>query len=182
MNEEIQQLEKAIYELKTKLSEARAGAVPQPVEDYALVGAAGEIRLSELFGDKSNLLTVHNMGRGCPYCTLWADGLNGLLKHIEERTAFVVVSPNTPEIQAEFAVSRGWKFRMASDASGDFTRAMGFLPDGKYWPGVSAFHKSDDGSITRTNFTFFGPGDDFCSVWPLFELLPVGAKGWEPSL
>ena len=39
------------------------------------------------------------MGRGCSYCTLWADGFNGLRHHFEDRAAFVVVSPDTPEQQ-----------------------------------------------------------------------------------
>jgi len=26
-----------------------------------------------------------------------------------------------------------------------------------------------------------GPGDDFCSVWHLFNLLPEGPDGWEPQ-
>ena len=44
---------------------------------------AGETTLLDLFGDRDTLLAIHNMGQGCRYCTLWADGFNGLLPHLE---------------------------------------------------------------------------------------------------
>lgn len=28
----------------------------------------------------------------------------------------------------------------------------------------------------------FGPGDDFCAVWPLFDLLEGGVDGWAPRI
>jgi len=37
---------------------------------------------------------------------MWADGLTGLLHHIENRAAFVVISPDRPDVQKEFASSR----------------------------------------------------------------------------
>jgi predicted dithiol-disulfide oxidoreductase (DUF899 family) len=122
------------------------------------------------------------MGQKCVYCTLWADGLNGLARHLEGRAAFVVSSPDDPATQGAFAASRGWTFRMVSVKGSSFARDMGFEPEaGKYWPGVSAFHKSEDGTITRTGSASFGPGDEFCAVWPLLELLKDGADGWKPK-
>ena len=64
-------------------------------------------------------------GRGCVYCTMWADGFNGVVPHLEDRAAFVVVSPDEPHVQAEFAASRGWRFRMVA-ARSDFTGDMGY--------------------------------------------------------
>ncbi|MBI3075561.1 MAG: hypothetical protein HYY85_01025 [Deltaproteobacteria bacterium] len=47
-------------------------------------------------------------------------------------------------------------------------------------PGVSTFHKVKNGTIVRVANARFGPGDEFCSVWHLFDLLP-GARGeWQP--
>ena len=48
-----------------------------------------EATLSSLFGDRGGLIVVHNMGRDCSYCTMWADGFTGLLPHLESRAAFV---------------------------------------------------------------------------------------------
>jgi peroxiredoxin len=127
MNDEIASLTCQIEELKRRLSEARRRAEPEPIRDYELTGPTGEpVALSELFGDKADLLVVHNMGRGCRYCTMWADGFASMLGHIENRTAFVVVSPDEPEVQQEFAASRGWPFRMVSAAGTTFTQDLGF--------------------------------------------------------
>jgi predicted dithiol-disulfide oxidoreductase (DUF899 family) len=182
MDDEIEGIEEQIRGLKKQLSEARRRRPAEPMRDYRLQTGDGEVALAELFGAKDDLIVIHNMGAGCRYCTLWADGLNSLLPHVESRSAFVVVSPDNPDAQAKFASGRGWKFRMASDADGAFTRETGYLtPDGYHNPGVSAFHRGADGQITRTGTTFFGPGDDFCAVWPLFDLLAGGDGGWEPQ-
>lgn len=160
---------------------------PEPVEDYVLKGAGGEdVRLSELFGDKEDLLLVHNMGTRCPYCTLWADGFNGVTHHFEDRAGFVVVSPDAPDVQAAFAASRGWTFRMASAAGSAFTKDLGFEAEheGKPWPmpGCSTFHKDADGKIVRVAKTFFGPGDPYCAAFHLFPLFAGGTGEWQPKL
>lgn len=157
-----------------------------PVDDFTLTGPDGlPVNLSSLFGDRTDLIVVHNMGRRCSYCTLWADGYNGLYPHLADRTAFVVVSPDPPEVQREFATGRGWHFPMCSDQEGSFTRAMGFLveQEGKdYWlPGYSTFSKGADG-IVRLARDFFGPGDSHCGLWHMLDLLADGANGWQPSL
>lgn len=182
MNAEIESLEKELMELKTRLGEARRNATPEPVGDYTLKRRDGsDVTLSALFGDKDDLIVIHNMGRSCTYCTLWADGFNGVADHLANRAGFVVCSPDPPELQAEFSESRGWRFEMVSGSDSPFIKDMGFMPAGKPWPGVSAFHKNDDGTIVRTGKAFFGPGDDFCAVWPLLDLLPGGPNGWEPK-
>jgi hypothetical protein len=42
-------------------------------------------------------------------------------------------------------------------------------------------HAADDGRIVRTGRAAFGPGDDYCAVWPLFDLLEGGVGKWEPK-
>ena len=173
-------MEQKIHELKQELGKARSESQPEPVKDYEFQTIDGPKRLSELFGGMDDLLLVHNMGKGCRYCSLWADGLDGYFPHIAGRAAFVLVSPDKPEVQREFAEKRGWRFPTVSDLDRVFTGDMGYVRDEGFYPGISAFHKAEDGSITRTGTAVFGPGDDFCPVWPLFELLNGGAKGWEP--
>jgi len=178
---EIQRLTDQIELLKRQLSEARRRRPGEAVADYALLDSDGSpTTLSALFGDCDDLIVIHNMGRGCVYCTLWADGFSSLVPHLENRAAFVVVSPDAPEVQAEFAASRGWTFQMASAAGSDFTSALGYEHDGSYMPGVSAFRRQPDGSIVRTGSDFFGPGDDYSPPWRLFDLLEGGVGAWEP--
>jgi len=151
---------------------------PEEVADYRFAGAGGPVRLSELFGDKDTLFVIHNMGKSCPNCTMWADGFNGVLPHLESRAAFVVTSPDDPATQAEFAGSRGWKFRMVSHQGSDFAADMGYRGEGGGWmPGVSVF-KRIDGKIMRVSDAAFDQGDDFCAVWHLFDLIPEGTAGW----
>lgn len=181
MAEELQQIHNQIVALQERRREIYAGATPEPVQDYVLLTDDDTpVRLSELFGDKSDLIVIHNMGKQCPYCTLWADGFNGVTHQLESRAAFVVISPDDPSTQREFARSRGWRFRMASAKGSDFPRDMGFYQEDGYWPGISTFRKQPDGSLARIAWSYLGPGDPFCSVWHIFDMLPEGADGWEP--
>jgi predicted dithiol-disulfide oxidoreductase (DUF899 family) len=52
--------------------------------------------------------------------------------------------------------------------------------NGRVMPGVSVFKRSG-GKIMRVADTAFTGGDDFCSVWHLFDLIPEGAAGWQPK-
>jgi predicted dithiol-disulfide oxidoreductase (DUF899 family) len=169
-----------ILELRGKMRAVQGAIEPEVVEDYVLRGAGGPVSLSTLFGDKEDLLVVHNMGSGCPYCTMWADGYNGVYPHLADRAAFVVASPDAPEVQARFAAKRGWIFPMVSHAGTSFAKDMGYAgADGGWLPGISAFRRRGD-EIVRVSDTGCGPHDDFCSVWHFFDLLPGGAGDWRP--
>ncbi|MFG0283668.1 MAG: DUF899 family protein [Phycisphaerales bacterium JB039] len=182
MNPQIEKLEKEYRAAAERLSEALRQEPPEPVGDYQLQTGDGPVHLSDLFGGRDELLVIHNMGRKCVYCTLWADGFNGLADHFLNRSAFVVISPDPPEVQREFAASRNWRFPMASCAGSTFAKDLGFEPQpGKFWPGASALRKSADGSMVRTGRTVFGPGDLYCSIWHLMDLLPNGRAEWAPK-
>lgn len=158
------------------------GELREAVGSYTFMTTRGEVSLADLFGEKRDLLVIHNMGRNCAYCTLWADGLNGVAPHIMDRTAVALLSPDDPEAQREFAQSRGWRFTMVSLGSSSFNRDMGFEPEpGQVLPGVNAFHREEDGSIVRTGRTGFCPGDSYSAIWHLFGLLRDGANGWSPK-
>jgi len=169
-----------IAELRDKMREARDATEPEGVPDYSFTNSDGPVRLSELFGDKADLIVIHNMGTSCPSCTLWADGFNGIYDHLANRAAFVVSSPDTPPAQKSFAASRGWRFPMVSHAGTAFAEDMGYRSqDGGWLPGVSVFRK-EARRILRVSDTGFNPGDDFCALWHIFDLLPGGAGDWQP--
>src|SRR5262245_47587928 len=119
-SERLAQYRQQISDLRGKIRELQQSAEPQAVMDYTLASRDGPVRLSQLFSDKTSLFVIHNMGASCPYCTLWADGFNGLLPHIENRAAFVVASPDDPQAQEKFKASRGWRFRMVSHRDSTF--------------------------------------------------------------
>ena len=181
---QIDELEYQLQDMKQKLAELRRQRPREEVSDYQLLDSEGrEAPLSSLFGDQSSLILVHNMGRNCSYCTMWADGFTGLLPHLESRAAFVLTSPDKPAAQKEFVQSRGWNFPVYSTAGTSFTADMGFDDEKEgLMPGVSVFRKETDGKIYRVSRAEFGPGDNFCAVWHFFDLLPEGIDGWEPRL
>jgi predicted dithiol-disulfide oxidoreductase (DUF899 family) len=181
---EIDELEYQLQDTKRKLAELRRQRPREEISDYQLRDSEGrEASLSSLFGDRSRLILVHNMGRNCSYCTMWADGFTGLLPHLRSRAAFVLTSPDKPEAQKEFVQARGWNFPVYSTAGTSFTTDMGFDDEKEgLMPGVSVFTKETDGKIYRVSRAEFGPGDNFCAVWHFFDLLPEGIDGWEPKL
>lgn len=178
--EKLAHYRREIAGLRAKMREAQAAVEPEPVPDYEFAGPDGKVRLSALFGDKDTLLVVHNMGTGCPYCTLWADGFNGVYDHLRNRAAFVVSSPDDPAKQREFAGSRHWKFPMVSHQGTTFAADMGYRRANGFSAGVSVF-KREGGKLLRVADTAFSPGDDFCSVWHFFDLIPEGRAGWQPK-
>lgn len=182
IDKQVDELEYELQDIKRRLAELRRQRPPEEVDDYKFRDAAGrEVALSSLFGDRGELILIHNMGRDCSSCTMWADGFTGLLPHLESRAAFAVTSPDEPLAQEEFRRSRGWNFPLYSARGTSFIVDMGFEGgECGLMPGVSVFSKDGDGRIFRVGRAEFGPGDDFCAVWHFFDLLPRGVDGWEP--
>jgi peroxiredoxin len=177
---EIDALSGEIRDLQNKVE-------PQPIADFELAGWDGPVRLSQLFGDKPDLILIHNMGRGCSSCTMWADGFNGVYDHLASRAAFVLTSPDPVDVQKAFAKGRGWRFPMASVAETGLAEALGFRdrwPEDAAWggwnPGVSVLRRGGD-RILRVSQADFGEFDGFCVVYSLFSLLPGGDAGWTPK-
>jgi predicted dithiol-disulfide oxidoreductase (DUF899 family) len=185
MNDTIQSLYDEFFAIRARLVEALR-AEPKPVDpSWTFDTAAGQRTLADLFGNQNDLILIHNMGRSCSYCTLWADGIHGYLTHLQSRTAVVLVNADPLPVQQEFAASRGWTIPMASDSSGACTDGLGFatMKDGKRYlqPGFSTFHRSSDGTIEHIASDLFGPGDLYMPVFPMIELLRDGQGGWEPQ-
>ena len=170
-----------ISEIRDRMRKLQRAIEPQPVTDYRFSTIDAECTLSSLFGEKDDLIVIHNMVKSCSYCTLWADGYNGLYPHLANRAAFVVTSPDTPEVQQSFSASRGWRFPMVSHHGTSFAADMGYRsPKGGWNPGVSAFQRRGD-KIVRVSDTELGPYDDFCAAWHLFDLFPEGSNNWSPK-
>jgi predicted dithiol-disulfide oxidoreductase (DUF899 family) len=176
----IAQYREQIAELRKQMRELQKTVEPQVVKDYEFATLDGWVRLSQLLGQKDYLFVIHNMGAGCAYCTLWADGFNGILGHLENRAAFVVSTPDDPAKQQQLKASRKWGFRMVSHKGGQFAADMGYRKEDSWVPGVSVFKRKGDG-IVRVSDTRFGPCDDFCSIWHFFDMIPEGADGWQPK-
>jgi predicted dithiol-disulfide oxidoreductase (DUF899 family) len=172
-----------IAAIREKMRETLAPVEPQEVQNYEFTTVDGPVHLADLFGDHEDLIAVHNMGVSCSYCTLWADGYNGIHQHVATRAGFVVSSPDRPTVQKQFAESRGWKFPIVSHTGSTFATDMGYVSQKGGWtPGVSVFRRQGS-SIVRVSDTGFSPGDDFCTLWHFFDLLPggIGAQSDAPN-
>jgi predicted dithiol-disulfide oxidoreductase (DUF899 family) len=178
-SEQLKGLRRDITELRGRMREIQAAIEPEPIDDYLFATPGGKVHLAELFAGKDDLFVIHNMGASCPYCTLWADGFNGVYEHLANRAAFVVSSPDPPMAQQAFARKRGWRFPMVSHTGSSFAADMGYRGDNGWLPGVSVFRR-EASRILRVADTGFRPGDDFCFLWHMFDLLPEGAAGWAP--
>ena len=177
---EIQQLETEILQKINQLAELRKAAASVPVKNYEFQTIDGTTSLRDLFAGKSTLFAIHNMGQGCRYCTLWADGLNGFLPHLESEFAVALLSKDPPEVQRAFANSRGWRFRMASHGGGEYIREQSVAEGEDNAPGLVCYQRKGD-QICKLNATNFGPGDLFCSVWHILSLAGIGEDHWTPQ-
>lgn len=180
MNSEIAALEKQLYELTTRINALRRENIGDEVPNYTFSTLEGDVSLLDLFGDNDRLLMIHNMGQGCRYCTLWADGFNGFLPHLESAMSVVLVSKDSPALQRNFANSRNWRFRLASHGGGKYLKEQGITGSGKNTPGAVVYER-DGSRITRKNSAEFGPGDLFCSIWNLLGMAGLDESSWTPQ-
>ena len=178
--QEIEALEREIFELTERLNGLRANAPGHEVRNYTFATQAGDATLLDLFGEHDKLFVIHNMGQGCRYCTLWADGFNGFLPHLEAVMSVVLVSKDDPATQRRFANQRGWRFRLASHGGGEYIQQQSVSSDPGNYPGAVMYERHGD-RILRRNSVSFGPGDMFCSHWNILAMAGLSASNWTPQ-
>ncbi len=180
MMSEAQKLEYEIMEKTKQLLALRQAEKGVEVQDYTFQTLDGHTSLSDMFAGRDRLLVIHNMGQGCRYCTLWADGINGVLEHLENAMAIAFVSKDTPDLQRKMALDRGWKFRMASHGGGSYMKEQCGMGEYENMPGCAVYHLKE-GKIYRGGQTYFGPGDLYSPVWHFLALAGLGEEQWTPQ-
>lgn len=192
----------------------------EPPEDYVFerIGAYERpetVRLSELFGDRPSILLYSFMygperDEPCNGCTHLLDGLDGSVRHTQDRfPVYVVAKSPIARLQA-WARRRGWRHltllstagnSYSADYFGDTSKlgaAMrierGYEPD-KNWdePMYNVFRRDAGGTIRH----FWGseilyapeePGQDARAgdlvdpVWGLLDMSPEGRGDFFPTL
>jgi predicted dithiol-disulfide oxidoreductase (DUF899 family) len=178
--EQIAELEVEIYKLGCQLRQLRQAEPGVEVENYSFETLEGSTSLLELFAGRDKLLAIHNMGQGCRYCTLWADGINAFLPHLESTIAVVLLSKDDPGTQRRQANARGWRFRSASHGGGDYIREQSTQAGQDNTPGAVCYELKGQ-KIFRINSCAFGPGDLYCSHWHLLGLAGLDTADWTPQ-
>jgi predicted dithiol-disulfide oxidoreductase (DUF899 family)/uncharacterized protein YndB with AHSA1/START domain len=190
--------EKEFTRLRDSLSAERR-ALPWVKVDrpYVFTGGNGKESLCDLFGRNSQLLVYHFMfapdwQEGCPSCSFWADGYNGIAPHLHDRDVSLVVISRAPIEKLEAYKKRmGWTFKWVSSLGNDFNRDyhVSFAPEEKdtaYYnferrgfstteaPGLSVFFRDAAGHIFHT-YSCYARGLDMLNVaYHHLDLVPKG--------
>ena len=192
--------EKEHTRLGDELAQARRALPWVPVEaDYVFDTPTGSAGLKDLFAGRSQLLVYHFMfgpdwDSGCPSCSFWADGFNGIDLHLAHRdTSFVAVSRAPLPTLLAYRDRMGWRFPWVSSGGSDFnldfhvsfdpgrhtaSAEYNFQPiageDDREMPGLSAFALDDTGAVFHT-YSCYARGLEAFN--PAYQLLDLTAKG-----
>jgi predicted dithiol-disulfide oxidoreductase (DUF899 family) len=115
--------EKRLSRLRDELSRERRELPWVCVdEEYVFDTPDGPRSLSELFGSKSQLLVYHFMfgpdwTEGCPSCSFWIDGFDGMAVHLAHRDVELVAVSRAPRERLEAYKARmGWRIPWVSSS------------------------------------------------------------------
>jgi predicted dithiol-disulfide oxidoreductase (DUF899 family) len=178
------------------------------VEDYEFVEGPRDlrdgdeplrtVRLSELFTSPERALVVQHVMYGkrqtspCPMCTMWIDGLGGVVRHVERSADFVVAAAADPVPLRAHARDRGWDHvRLLSCGDSSFQYDLGAEDDeGNQHSTVSVFARGPDGAPRHFYSCHPNMADDIAErgidllspVWHLLDLTPGGRGDWYAGL
>ena len=148
--------------------------------DYRFTGADGEVRLVDLFADRSQLVVQHFMfdpawEEGCSSCTAAADEVSaGLLAHLAARdTSFVMVSRAPLPKLERWKAQRGWELPWVSSEGSAFNADFQASAGGDGSPTYN-FRPYEDEPYELPGYSFFlRVGDD------VFHTNSIYARGTE---
>ena len=116
-------------------------------KEYRFASEDGPKSLSELFEGRSQLLIYHLMfgedwAVACPGCSSVADGLGGVVEHLNDRDVTLLCMSHAPlEKLAAYKRRRGWTVPYVSAHGGDFLFDYGY-----------AFRREEMSGIVREEF------------------------------
>jgi predicted dithiol-disulfide oxidoreductase (DUF899 family) len=171
------------------------GEIP---EDYTFESEKGPVRLSDLFGDKQNLVIYSMMfgpqrQRACPMCTAMLTSWDGTARNLRERVALAVTARSPVARLLDFKKERGWQnLQIYSDGKGNYTRTYVNAEDGDvpglniftrhngkihhFWAGEMSGEMADPGQDPRG-------APDADPLWSILDLTPEGrGSDWYPKL
>lgn len=191
--------EKALTRQRDALLQERINLPWERVEkQYIFEDTSGKKTLTQLFGDKSQLLVYHFMfgpewEQGCPSCSLTADTIDANFIHLTQRDVALAVVSHAPSEKIEpFRKRMGWSFPWVSAYGSDFNHdfAVSFTAEemarehiynfgtanfpAEEAPGVSAFYKDEYGEIFHTYSSYGRGGEGLLGVYALLDMAPKG--------
>src|SRR3981081_2089880 len=99
-----------------RVAEQRRALPPggEGTKEDRFASADGPVTVADLFGAKDTLVVYSFMygpdrEQGCPMCTSTMSSWDGVVPHIEQRTAFAMVARSPIERIMDYARERGWR-------------------------------------------------------------------------
>jgi predicted dithiol-disulfide oxidoreductase (DUF899 family) len=190
--------EKAWTRARDRLAEQRRALPWVKVEKpYRFDDVGGPVTLAELFDGRSQLVVYHFMfapdwDEGCTGCSLLADQVDGARRHFEHNDVSFVAVSRAPLAKLEpYHARMGWTFRWVSSAGNDFNfdYHVSFPHEARErfynfeirtditmddLPGVSVFHRDDDGGLYHTYSSYGRGGEMFLPVYSWLDIVPRG--------
>ncbi len=192
--------EKELTRLRDKIAAERRELPWVKVEkEYVFTGPQGQESLSDLFGDKNQLMIYHFMlgpdwEEGCTSCSFWANNFDGIDIHLAHRDiSFLAISRAGYDKIAAYKKRMGWRFKWVSSLGGDFNYdyQVSFTPEQKennasyynyryteYFAdelvGVSVFARDQLGDVFHTYSTYSRGVDMLNGAYNYIDLSPKG--------
>jgi predicted dithiol-disulfide oxidoreductase (DUF899 family) len=190
--------EKEFTRLRDELSAQRRALPWEAVDkEYVFDGPDGEVALTELFEDRSQLVVYHFMfgpddEAACKSCSFWADSFDPNVVHLNARdVSFAAVSRAPFEKLAAYEARMGWSFTWVSSAKNDFNFDLGasFSPEDleaanynydSLSPGIpdregmSVFFKDEGGQVFHTYSAYARGIDLLNAAYNYLDLVPKG--------
>ncbi len=175
---------------------ARRRALPwvRIEEPYAFDAPDGEKTLADLFDGRGQLMVQHFMfgadwAEGCPSCSFWIDGYNGLEPHLAARDLTLVAAATAPiETLEAYRRRMGWSVPFVSSGRSRFNQDFGvtFGPEGgeinfgtgrfsgPEAPGVSFFVRLEDGGVAHAYSAYARGLDILNGAYRILDAAPRG--------
>jgi predicted dithiol-disulfide oxidoreductase (DUF899 family) len=161
-----------------------------------VMGPGMSVDLPDLLGTHDTLVVYHLMfwpDGGCPMCSMWLDGLDGVAAHLDQHVALAVTAPVPLRQLRDWGVARGWRrLRLVSCLGSGLAEDFGASDgSGDQMPSVSVFTRAVGAGgreavrhrwTGQAELVDGGRGIDALSpVWNVLDLTPSGRPDWWPG-
>lgn len=158
--------------------------------DYTFETEGGARSLADLFEGRTQMLVWHFMfgadwDEGCPSCSFWADGYDGMVPHLAARDVTLTAVSTAPLGRLlTYRDRMGWSFPWVSSGGTTFNRDFEVTGSDRYnyrevgepigeLPGFSAFVRDGD-DVFHTYSAYARGLDIFNNAYQMLDAVPRG--------